>query len=175
MSIETEGLGKPDIELAGLRIWVHGREFHDDGSYWDGNWLEVTIECMARDATVRAAGWIILAWELANLLSKLEELYSTLDRSFDFKCIEPHLLLEFKAGKTGKIEFIVRLTPDLINQKHYFRFDIDQSYLPETIRQLREVLRAYPIRNAGTPKAMHWITTTLPSWLRSIFGVHRPR
>ena len=115
MSIETEGLGKPDIELAGLRIWVHGREFHDDGSYWDGNWLEVTIECSARDATVRAAGWIILTWELADLLSRLEKLHSTLDGSFEIECMEPHLSLEFKAGKTGKIDFIVRRTPDLSN------------------------------------------------------------
>lgn len=171
MGIETEGLGKPDVELAGLRIWVHGREYPDNLSYWDGNWLNVTIECSARDAMVRASGSIILAWELADLLSGLEKLHSTLRGDYDLECIEPHLSLALKTEKTGKIEFIVQLTPDIINQKHSFKFDIDQSYLPETIRQLRELLRTIPVRNAGGPKAMQWLTTNLPAWICRMFGV----
>ena len=35
-------LGEPDIKLAGLQIWVHGRQFPDSDDYWDGNWLYVT-------------------------------------------------------------------------------------------------------------------------------------
>ena len=116
----------------------------------------MTIECSARDATVRAAGWIILTWELADLLSRLEKLHSTLDGSFKIECMEPHLSLEFKAGKTGKIEFIVRLTPDLMNQEHSFKFDIDQSYLPETIRQL--------LGKLPTPLERYYIISRMASY-----------
>jgi hypothetical protein len=33
----ADNLGPPAIQLAGLSIWVHGRQFPDLHDYWDGN------------------------------------------------------------------------------------------------------------------------------------------
>jgi hypothetical protein len=35
---ELERLGEPDLVIAGLRVWVHGRQFPQAVDYWDGNW-----------------------------------------------------------------------------------------------------------------------------------------
>ncbi len=70
-----EKLGEPDIELAGLRIWVHGRQFPDNEDYWDANWLNITA-CGAQGATVRVSGNIIQLPEIAHLLTGAKALYS---------------------------------------------------------------------------------------------------
>jgi hypothetical protein len=44
-------LGAPNLELEGLQIWVHGRQFPDSNDYWDGNWLRVTAHCGRNSAT----------------------------------------------------------------------------------------------------------------------------
>jgi len=39
MNISEDKLGKPDLSLAGLQIWIHGREFPNDKGSFDGDWL----------------------------------------------------------------------------------------------------------------------------------------
>jgi len=41
----------------------------------------------------------------------------------------------------------VAITPDDRSEKHCFRFELDQSYLPEMIRGCRIVLDSYPIKS----------------------------
>ncbi len=59
---------------------------------------------------------------------------------------EPFVSVMFTAGLLGHIAIEVPVTPDHLNQRHWFRFEIDQSYLPPLVRQCRAVLAAYPIR-----------------------------
>ena len=47
-------LGVPDLKLAGLQLWVHGREFPESEDADDGNWLRVTAHCGASGASVRS-------------------------------------------------------------------------------------------------------------------------
>jgi hypothetical protein len=47
-----EPLGAPDLQIAGLRLWVHDRQFPMADDYWDGNWLQVTVHCGAPGASV---------------------------------------------------------------------------------------------------------------------------
>ena len=46
----------------------------------------------------------------------------------------------------GHLRVRVELTPDPQAQGHWFEYVIDQSYLPETIRQLDAVLELFPVR-----------------------------
>jgi hypothetical protein len=48
---EIENLGEPDLRVAGLRVWIHGRQFPDSQDYWDGNWLNATAYCVYPDST----------------------------------------------------------------------------------------------------------------------------
>lgn len=59
-------LGEPDIDLAGLKRWIHGYQFRDCSDYWDGNWLNATAICSEGGATGRVRGFFIRNDELSN-------------------------------------------------------------------------------------------------------------
>jgi hypothetical protein len=88
-SREIESLGPADLKIAGLRIWVHGRQFPDSKDYWDGNWLRVTAHCASESAHVRVHGAIIHLGEIEGLKSGCEVLSQTLAGSAVLDCIEP--------------------------------------------------------------------------------------
>jgi hypothetical protein len=66
-------LGDPDIEIAGLQIWIHNRCYPESE-----NWLNVTVHCGAQGSSVRANGTIIHLSEISHLLSGIEKLYKAL-------------------------------------------------------------------------------------------------
>ncbi len=35
-----ENLGKPDIKISGLEIWIHGNQFPESDDYWDGTFYD---------------------------------------------------------------------------------------------------------------------------------------
>jgi hypothetical protein len=48
----------------------------------------------------------------------------------------------------GQMLMIVNITPDNLAQAHEFKFELDQSYLPNVITGCREVLGKYPLKGA---------------------------
>ena len=62
-------------------------------------------------------------------------------------CMEPELDLTLKMLKNGQIKMEVEISPDHLTQTHRFSFDIDQSYLPNLIRDCSKALDKYPIKN----------------------------
>lgn len=125
-------LGAPDLKLEGLQIWIHGRQFPDSGDYWDGNWLRVTASCGGNGASVFATGSIIHLSELDRWLVETEELLKNLDGDAKLACMEPAL----------------SITPDHMTQRHWFQFEIDQSYLPPFVKQCQSILQAYQIKGS---------------------------
>ena len=146
MKENIENLGEPDIKLAGLRIWVHGRQFPDSGDYWDGNWITVTACCEARGAWVWVTGNFIHLGEIMILLDGSERLYRELEGKAELSCMEPELSLELEFKSQGKIDLSVEITPDNLSQSHSFIFEIDQSYLPGLISSCQKILQTFPIR-----------------------------
>jgi len=139
------------IQIAGLRIRVHGRQFDDAQDYWDGNWLVVSARCVEGGASVEVSGPIVHLSELSQFLAELEPLYETLRGTATLPCMEPNLRVEIRpSNSTGGMEVDVRITPDHLNQEHRFLFAIDQSYLPGIIGGIRAVLAECPIR--GNPE-----------------------
>jgi hypothetical protein len=139
-------LGTPDVKLAGLQIWIHGREFPKSRDYWDGNWLRVTAHCGADGASVVTSGSIIHLDELQRWLTESEKMHRTLRGEASLECIEPELNVRLRAMSLGRIAMEVEITPNNITQQHSFEFEIDQSYLAPLIEQCRSILEAYPIR-----------------------------
>lgn len=139
-------LGDPDLQLAGLRIWIHRRQFPDSADYWDGNWLEVTAGCGGSGATVFATGPIIHLSELDRFRAESENLLKELKGEASLSCIEPELSAVLKSGPHGHITMEVSITPEFMSQRHWFQFEIDQSYLPSFLGQCHAILDAYPIR-----------------------------
>jgi hypothetical protein len=141
-------LGPPDLKLEGLQIWVYGRQFPNSHDYWDGNWLRVTAHCGGHGASVFAAGSIIHSTELDRWRSGAEILLRDLKGEAKLACLEPNLSVDLKSTSLGHITMEVSITPDHMVQRHWFRFEIDQTYLTPLIRQCQSILEGYPIRGS---------------------------
>ena len=150
---KLEQLGEPDLVIAGLRVWVHGRQFPQAVDYWDGNWLRITACCVYPDSMVRAQGPILHLGELAGLLRECEELYKTLQGGAALRCIEPNLAVELKAENGGRIRAKLSITPDHLKESHSFEEEIDQTYLPPVIRSCQAIVEKFPIRDPMAPAA----------------------
>ncbi|MBM4385593.1 MAG: hypothetical protein FJ091_19765 [Deltaproteobacteria bacterium] len=143
---ELEHLGDPDLEIAGLRVWVHGRQFPDATDYWDGNWLRVTGRCNYPGSSVRVHGSIIHLGELVGLLRGCERLLQTLSGRAELACIEPNLRVELEAKTGGHIDVAISITPDHMTKKHSFNDAFDQTYLPPIISACKRILERFPVR-----------------------------
>ena len=139
-------IGEPDIKISGLEIWIHGNEFPDSRDYWDGNWMDITAKCTSKNACVWVSGNILHLPDLEHLMTTTEKLYETLKGEAELPCIEPELSVKLRASNLGQIFMTVDITPDNLNQEHKFKFEIDQSYLPELISSCKKVLDRYKIK-----------------------------
>ena len=140
-------LGLPNIRLAGVQIWVHNRQFPESDDYWDGNWINVTAHCGAKGADVWISGSIIHLPEIKRWVNACENMHATLSGEANLECMEPWLSIKLVMRELGQISMEVSITPDLAAQEHRFEFDIDQSYLPELVKECRRVIARHPIRN----------------------------
>ena len=137
----------PSIELGGFQIWVHRRQFPDAFDRWDGNWLYVTAQCAQAGAIVAAGGPILDAADLQRFRDELAALDGTLSGQAELSGAEPDIRVRVAASNgRGELRVRVDLTPDPQAQGHWFEYAVDQSYLPETIRQLDTVLELFPVR-----------------------------
>jgi hypothetical protein len=147
---ELEALGEPQLQIAGLRVWVHGRQFPNAMDYWDGNWLRVTAYCLYPDSQVRTHGSILHLGELVGLLRDCESLYNSVKGTAALKCIEPNLRVTLEAEWNGAIKVHIEITPEQLTERHSFDDSIDQTYLPGIIADCETILSVYPIREPGT-------------------------
>ena len=147
MNISKDKLGTPDLSFAGLQIWIHEREFPNLKGSFDGDWLIVTVHCGAQGAEVWAQGPIIHLSEIANYLKQVESMYKTFNGEAELGWMEPNLSARMKIGKRGQVSLVVEITPDHLTQQHKFTFDINQSYLPSLIQDLKAILQRFPIED----------------------------
>jgi hypothetical protein len=154
----SEKLGPASIRLAGFQIWVHSRQFPQSQDYWDGNWLNVTAHCEAYGASVWTSGAIINLPEIARWADACEAMYQTLSGEANLERVEPELYVELKAGSLGHISMKVEITPDNMTQEHTFLLGLDQSYLPDLIKDCRKVLVDYPIRENWMGGKLNWLS-----------------
>lgn len=137
----------PSIELGDFQIWVHRRQFPDALDRWDGNWLHVTAQCAQAGALVAARGPILDAADLERFRQELAAVQATRSGQAELRGAEPNIrVLVAASDGRGELRVRVELTPDPLAQGHWFEYVIDQSYLPETIRQLDAVLELFPVR-----------------------------
>lgn len=146
MNNYIDGLGEPDIKLAGLKLWVHGYQFRDSNDCWDGNWLNATAICSEGGSSVLVQGHFIRTDEIAQWQSAVEKLGVELTGEASLRCMEPYIAVTLKAVSLGAVEMEVQITPNLLTQDHKFRFEIDQSYLQPLSSQCARVLQAFPLR-----------------------------
>lgn len=139
-------LQQPHISFSDFQLWIHGRRSEALWDYWDGNWLQVTVHCGAPGTDVGVQGSILHLGELEWWLKQLEEMSRTMSGTADLAPAEPNRFVGFEMDKLEHIAVPIRITPEQMSEHHEFRDQIDQSYLPGLIQQLRTILQDYPIR-----------------------------
>lgn len=145
--LTPEDLGSPNLKVAGLHLWVHGRQFPDADDYWDGNWLRITAYCGASGAQVLIQGAIVTIQDIAGFGDQCDAMLRGTATSVLLDPFEPELRVSLEAvGGLGHIRVAVDITPDHLAQSHRMEFEIDQSYLPGIIEQCSAINRAYPVR-----------------------------
>lgn len=147
-----EDLGPPALELAGLELWVHGRQFPDAAEVWDADWLQVTAYCAAPGARVWVSGPILGSTGLARWMAECEALLAELTNRAELHSYEPDLRVCIDAtDQSGHLILAVFITPDHPSQEHRFEFAIDQSYLPPLVADLRAILATYSVPEGLLP------------------------
>jgi hypothetical protein len=148
MITDLEALGPATLEMAALRIWVHGYQFPDLTDYWDGNWLRCTAHCAEAGASVRVTGAILDTVSFVRFGRELADVYKQLEGQATLESHEPELKAVVSAiGRKGHVQVVVNITPDHMTQVHRFTSTADQSFLPEIIRQCNQLLDQYPVRD----------------------------
>ncbi len=109
-----ENLDKPDLQIGGMKLWVHGRQFPLAHDYWDGNWLQVTARYDSASSTVSTVGPIVHLGELVSLLGECERLYESLSGVAKLDCMEPNLGITLTAKTSGHIDVRIHITPNHI-------------------------------------------------------------
>ena len=142
----VESLGEPQMSIAGLRLWVHGRMFSEASSKYDLDLLRGIVACDAPGASVVMGNPSLGSWNFAQFLGECERLRDTLAGRARLGSDEP----EFGADLTsvdrfGHLNLEVEITPQYLEQEHTFRFrGLDQSYLPPVIEACERILAEYP-------------------------------
>lgn len=145
--MQQDDLGEPDLKIAGFRLWVHRRQFAKSEDFYDGNWLQVTADCSASDASVRVRGAILMTTDIAGFGDNCALMHRGEIQSAVLAPCEPELKVSLQAdGPLGSIRALVDITPDHQAQQHRFAFEADQSYLPGIVRQCSAIVQKYPVR-----------------------------
>jgi hypothetical protein len=139
-------LDEPSLQIAGLKLWVHGRQFPLAQDYWDGNWLQVTAQCDSASATVSTVGPIVHLGELVQLIEECERLHESLSGIAKLDCMEPNLSVTLTAKTRGQIDVQIHITPNHMLERHEFNESFDQTFLPAIISQCRRILIEHPLR-----------------------------
>ena len=139
--------------MAGFQLWIHGRQFPDAQHYYDANWLRVTAHCGASGGSVWAQGALLMVPDIARFGASCDAMWRGDSTSSSLDPLEPEIKLVLEVSdRLGHIRVQVDITPDHVAQSHWFEFEIDQSYLPEIIRQCAEIVRKYPVRGTADPQ-----------------------
>jgi hypothetical protein len=144
-------LGSPSLKVAGLELWVPSRQLPEAQGAYDGNWLVVTGHCTASGASIWVQGAILMVTDIERFRRECLDLYDGKSNQASLDPLEPALRVVLDAtDRRGHITARVEITPDHLTQTHHLTFEIDQSYLPDIIKECAGIVGTYPIRG-GAP------------------------
>ena len=136
-------IGTHSSEHVALEVTRRTHPNSDD--YYDGNWLST-------DITVKVGAWrgkydgSLTVPAFVGFRDQLSELYEKLSGKAIFSCLEPWIEIEIEGdGKGGMI--LSGLATDQLGSGNElkFSFELDQTFLPDIIKQLNELIEAYPV------------------------------
>jgi len=129
-----------------VAITVLNYERSPVGEFYDDNWLlcEVSVQVGAFSGKFQAN---FLTSELEGLLQALRKLHQELRGDYIFEPLEEQLILRVSCDNLGHIQIDGEAMDQAgIGHKLTFGFSLDQTYLSATLRELSDVVQAFPVR-----------------------------
>lgn len=130
-----------------VKINVLSRPYLESDNYWDINWLICGIY-------IKIPGFIadfstyIRTDELKNFYDELKKMHKDLKGTANLSTMESGIFIKSEINKLGRIEWTVETQyPEGTGAELSFEFENDQSYLYETLRNLKGIIEEYPIMN----------------------------
>lgn len=167
IKINVEYLSRPaDIEIKGLKIWVHDWQFPVGTEGDDEDWLHVTALYEAKNAVVWREGNFIeshrIGWLMNSIKNRLLP-FSNLafgDEAAHLQCDEPYFgfYIEYihlppsdedVYGVGESLSMVVDITPDHNEQSHRFSESISFDDLITLLAQFELVIEKFPTRISG--------------------------
>jgi hypothetical protein len=141
-------LGPPAFFLGGLRAWVQGRQYPWENGYWDGNRLAITVLCRAQNSEVRIQGPYLHVGDILRWSQECESLLSKASDTVTLWAVEPELNIHLSA-RGDQVRAEVRISPNLANQEHLYRFEVGWDEVEVFLEALQRLLVTYPQRGAA--------------------------
>lgn len=136
-----------DISIGALRVSVLGYQYPEARDYWDGNWLMVRTRLETSGCILEVNGPFLRCDDFERFLAGVNALEAMSAEQAELASMESYFWLGLKrVGSLGALAAEVHMTPDPLCHKHEVCFGLDMSWLPGIARQVRQVLKAYPLR-----------------------------
>jgi len=130
-----------------LKLTEFSPELHGTGYTGDidaQDYFYATLELTVNEISASVRAYVALG-ELIQLHADLIKLYGELKHSFVFANLEDNVNMSFTPTITGHIDIKRYVRNSDYTASIDFKITTDQSYLPDTIGQLREVLTAMKV------------------------------
>lgn len=100
--------------------------------------VPIDIECKSPSSSVHLDG-IALYQDLVSWRICLESMYENLTGICKFSIADPEFTVILQCARTGQIEVEITASFDRLSESHWFKFEIDQSYLLPIINCLQRI------------------------------------
>jgi hypothetical protein len=130
-----------------LLIKIFGRTYPSCDDYWDGNWLSSDIHISSGAFTGHITNDVYLRTnEFESFLTQIEPLCESLKGTAEYASLEQQIELRIRGDGSGRFTaegFVIDKHCE--GNKLNFSIHFDQSNLPQTISNLKELLEKYPV------------------------------
>lgn len=133
------------LERERITLDVRGRGHPEADDYWDGNWLRTEIHVEVGSWRGRILDELRVD-EFERFLPEVRRLHTELEAIAEFAAMDGRLFLRLVGDGSGhiKVEGEATDNPGYGNELS-FRFELDQTFLPQLIRDLEDLLSEYPV------------------------------
>ena len=135
------------IEHEKIEIEVVCYEREPSGEYYDDNWVKANV-CLSVGGFKGNYGAAFLTEDFSRFLDELQNIYESLKGTAEFKTIENQLYIKALGDGKGHISIEGEAIDAVgIGNRLNFSLEIDQTDLSYTIKQLKEMVKRYPVRS----------------------------
>ena len=132
-----------------IKIEVRGYERPETTDEDDANWLAAGCDVAVGEFSC-TLGLSLVTSDFVRFLAQLERAVDSLNATATFTTLEEGLQVEIKFTHAGHADLFghARSQTSLVPDQSVlsFSFETDQSFLAQTVRELKEIVKQFPVR-----------------------------